>query len=76
LGSRDAEIFGTVFGIPAQKAAMLAPQDVLTCETCVCTIEANDYTTKGGELRSGVNVTFNVAGKITRDAAASAVCEW
>jgi hypothetical protein len=76
LGSRDCELFGTIFGIPSAKATALSPQDVLSCETCHVTIEANTYVTKAGETKSGVNVTFNVAGKVTRDAAAMAVCDW
>jgi hypothetical protein len=75
FGSRDAEIFGTVFGIPSAAAAKLQPQDVLTCEECTCTIEQQEYT-KDGETKVGINVAFNVSGHISRSAAVSAICDW
>ena len=75
FGSRDAEIFGTLFGIPSAAATKLQPQDVLSCEEVTCTIEQKEYT-KDGVTKLSIDVTFNASGHVSRSAAAAAVCDW
>ena len=74
-GGRGTDLYGTLFGLPREAAAKLLARDILLCETLTVSISSAEYT-KDGETKQGTDVTFNVSGNVSRNAAPVATCDW
>lgn len=70
-------VYGRIIGIPDDKAAALKPGDVLTCSEVSVKISKSVYTDKKTNLeKEGLDVAMFLSGKVSREAAPVAECDW